>query len=242
MPTDSYQLIAGETSAQADTASRGRSENKKESRKGDAMKPAETSRLFQSVSDSLSTSLLLRVRSGDNEAWQKLVHLYTPMVYRLCRRSDLQQNDAEDVLQEVFRAVSRSISQFKRRNADSSFRGWLWTIARNKIRDHHRATAGRANAIGGTDIQRRLVEIPNFDEDESLIPPTENDQQRLLQRVLEVIRGEFEPNTWTAFLRATIKGHSAAEIAEDLDMSKPAIRQAKYRVLQRLRREIGDLL
>ena len=242
MPTESRQLVANKASEQAEGTPCGRSETETKSLKGDAMTPDETSRLFQSLSESLSTSLLLRVRSGDDDAWQKLVRLYTPMVYRLCRRSDLQQDDAEDVAQEVFRAVSRSIDKFERRNAGSSFRGWLWTIARNKIRDHHRAKAGRANAVGGTDIQRRLVEIPDFDEDESLVQPTENDQQRLLHSVLQVIRGEFEPNTWTAFWRATVQGHTAAEIAEDLDMSKAAIRQAKYRVLRRLRREVGDLL
>ena len=249
MPIDSRQLIAAKASAKADASFRGRLENGNDSLGdggnspgGGGITPPETSRLFHSVSDSLSTSLLVRVRSGDDEAWHKLVHLYSPMVYRLCRRSNLQQDDAEDVAQEVFRAVSRAVGQFERREAGSSFRGWFWTIARNKIRDHLRAKAGRANAVGGTHIQRRLVEIPDVGEDQSVAEPAEDDQQRMLHAVLEMIRSDFEPNTWTAFWRATVKGHTVAEIAEDLQMSKPAIRQSKYRVLRRLRQEIGDLL
>ena len=60
-------------------------------------------------------------------------------------------------------------------------------------------------------------------------------------RVMKLIRAEFEDHTWRAFWRSAVEGHSTAEIAGDLGMSKGAVRQAKYRVLQRLREELEDL-
>ena len=208
------------------------------------MSSEETSRFYQSFSQTLGTTLLKQVKAGDNGAWHRLIKLYSPVVYGLCRRCGVQPEDAEDIAQEVFRAAARSMDKFERKSASSSLRGWLFTIARNKIRDYVRAKAGRANAVGGTQIQRRLGEIPDYldNVDESVVEPGKDDQHQLIHSVLEMLRDEFEEKTWTAFWRATVKGHTSAEIAEDLDMSKPAIRQAKYRVLRRLRQEVGGLL
>ena len=213
----------------------------------DAIVSEDTSRFASSVSETLNTSLLIRVQSGDDDAWQKLVHLYSPLVYRLCRRSQMQQDDAEDVVQEVFRAISRRVVDFQKQEKKShSFRGWLWTITRNKIRDYARARAGREKAVGGTTIQQRLGELPDeaadLSDDESHWQPSADDNHQLLHGVLDLIREEFAENSWEAFWRSTVKGLSSAEIAEDLGMSKAAVRQAKYRILRRLRLEMSNLL
>jgi DNA-directed RNA polymerase specialized sigma24 family protein len=63
----------------------------------------------------------------------------------------------------------------------------------------------------------------------------------LMLRALEIIRPEFEDRTWQAFWRATVDGHTAAEIAQDLGMTPRAVRQANYRVRRRLRRDLDDL-
>jgi RNA polymerase sigma-70 factor (ECF subfamily) len=54
-------------------------------------------------------SLILRLRDpADADAWHEFVTLYEPLVYRLARRKGLQDADARDVCQEVFRAVARA--------------------------------------------------------------------------------------------------------------------------------------
>lgn len=63
----------------------------------------------------------------------------------------------------------------------------------------------------------------------------------LLHGALELIREEFGKRTWTAFWRLTIQGDSSDEIAKDLGMTANAVRQAKFRVLQRLCDELGEL-
>ena len=195
------------------------------------------------ASGSTSTNLLKRVQAGQPDAWGRLVGIYGPLVYGWSRRMGLQATDATDVVQEVFGSVSRSVNDFHRGKNGGTFRGWLWTITRNKIRDHFRAQPGHLNAVGGTDMQRRLAELPQ-DEPPSTGLSSENSGKGepaavgMVHRALEAIRPDFEDSTWEAFWQMTTAGRSSSDVAADLGMTKSAVRQAKYRVLRRLRREL----
>jgi RNA polymerase sigma-70 factor (ECF subfamily) len=59
---------------------------------------------------------------------------------------------------------------------------------------------------------------------------------------VELVRGEFEERTWQAFWLTTIDGRAPAALADELGMTSAAIRQAKSRVLRRLKQEMGELL
>ena len=96
--------------------------------------------------DVTSTSLLGRAKAGEGEAWSRLVELYAPLLYEWSRRNGLQADDAADVAQDVFATVARKLDSFRRDRPGDSFRGWLWTIARNKINDHFRRLKGHAKA------------------------------------------------------------------------------------------------
>lgn len=188
---------------------------------------------------SASSTLLERVRSQNPEAWQRLVELYGPLVYRWCRRAKLQPDDAADVVQEVFHSVSQHIEQFQRGTGQGGFRAWLATITRNKIYDFYRRQRRRATAHGGTDAYQRLAQVP---DPEAISEATHapDDDGLLSHRALELVRAEFENRTWEAFRRAVIEGQSPAHIAEDLGMSVNAVYKSKSRVLRRLRQELED--
>src|SRR5205823_4805980 len=136
-----------------------------------------------------SPSLLQRAQANQPGAWERLVELYAPLVYHWCRRSQLSPEDTADVFQEVFRAVAGHIAEFRRDRPGDSFRGWLRTIARNKIRDHFRRQQDQPRAVGGTDAQQRMQAVPGPDLDED--DPSEQDViRRQLHRALELIHGE----------------------------------------------------
>jgi RNA polymerase sigma-70 factor (ECF subfamily) len=188
-----------------------------------------------------SPSLLLRVQASQAGAWERLVDLYAPLVYHWCRRARLSAEDAADVFQEVFRAVARHIGGFRRDRAGDSFRGWLRTITRNKIRDHFRRHEQEPQGRGGTDAQLSLQAVPNPvlpEEDASEIDLV----HRQLHRVLEEIRGEFEERTWQAFWQVQMEERDTDAVGAALGMTAAAVRKAKFRVLRRLRQELGDLL
>ena len=109
---------------------------------------------------STSTSLLCRLQAQDPEALASRQNSMGRWFTNLCRRFGLNPADAADVFQETFSAVSVSVGRFQKDQTQGRFRGWLWTITRNKIHDHYRSQAGREAAIGGTAAQRNLAELP----------------------------------------------------------------------------------
>jgi RNA polymerase sigma-70 factor (ECF subfamily) len=188
---------------------------------------------------STSTSLLQRLRAREPAAWEQLCRLYGPLVYRWARSSGLQDTDAADVVQEVFRSVTGSLERFHREGPTDSFRGWLWGITRNKLRDHFRARAAHPAGAGGSDAQQQLLEVPDAPPDST--SEAVNPDAVLVHRALALIQVEFEARTWRAFWRSAVDGEAAGDIAKELGMTPRAVRQAKYRVLRRLRQELGGL-
>jgi RNA polymerase sigma-70 factor (ECF subfamily) len=188
---------------------------------------------------STSSDLISRVRARDESAWERLAELYGPLVYYWCRRSNLRGEDAADVFQNVFAAVSANIDQYEQRD-DSNFRAWLWTIARNKIHDHFRRIGRDGEAAGGTAAHERLAELPDYQPAEASDVKDRDELSALLHRGLTVVQAEFEASTWRAFWRAAVEGDSTADIAADMGITAGAVRQAKSRVLRRLRDELGE--
>ena len=197
---------------------------------------------ISSDSNSLSSTLLDQLRAGQPEAWERFVRLYSPVIYRWCRRSGLSADDAADVFQEVLSEVLLHLSDFRRDRPQDSFSGWLAAITRNKVRDLYRRRQGRAEAQGGSTAQRQMAEIPQpLEPSEEFIQPDAESAAWLSRQALDLIRAEFETRTWEAFWRVTIQGQPSSQVAEDLKMSIPAVYTAKSRVLRRLRQVMGEL-
>jgi RNA polymerase sigma-70 factor (ECF subfamily) len=195
------------------------------------------------MNDSQATSLTLlqRAQARQPAAWERLVDLYAPLVLHWCRRSGLVDADAADVFQEVFRSVAEHLAEFRRDRPGDSFRGWLRTITRNKVLDHFRRQQRQPAASGGSDAQRLLLEVPDGGGEES--DTTENDLlTRQLHQALELIRPEVEERTWTAFWMVQMDNREPRDVAAKLGMTSAAVRKARYRVLERLREELGDVL
>jgi RNA polymerase sigma-70 factor, ECF subfamily len=193
-------------------------------------------------SSGTSRSLLARVQTDEPQAWERLVDLYAPLVLFWCRRRGLQDQDAADIFQEVFQAVVRNVAGFRKERAGDTFRGWLWKITENKLRDHFRRLGHDAHGVGGSSAQERLAQLPMppLAEDEGAGDGAE--ESGLFARALALIRAEFEERTWAAFWQTAVDGRAPKDVAADLSMSAGAVRVAKSRVLHRLRKELGDLL
>jgi RNA polymerase sigma-70 factor (ECF subfamily) len=193
------------------------------------------------VTDSLtSLSLLERARHRDQEAWQRLEYLYAPLIQHWCRGEGVVGPDAEDVRQEVFQAVALALGAFRRDRPGDTFRGWLRVITRRKLLDLRRRQQRQPDGEGGSGAHRRLLQVPgpaDPDEDDSPAQVT-----ALHHRALDLVRGQFEDRTWQAFWRCAVEGQAPGEIAQDMGTTPAAVRQAKSRVLRRLKEELDDLL
>src|SRR5580658_2811110 len=83
-------------------------------------------------------SLVSRCLRGDETAWEELVRLHTRRVYGLCYRFTNSGQEAQDLTQEVFLRIFRTLKTF--RSQEGSFATWLARVTRNLLIDHYRRT------------------------------------------------------------------------------------------------------
>ena len=183
-------------------------------------------------------SLLIRLRDpADERAWSEFTEIYGPLVHRLARQRGLQEADAQDLAQEVFRAVARAIERYDPDPDRGSFRGWLSRIARNLIINLLAARRRQPQGTGDTDVQRLLEDRPEPTEEDSALFEAEY-RRRLIAWAAERIRGEFSESAWQAFWQAGVEGRPPKEVAEALGMTLGTVYQYKSRAVVRIRREI----
>jgi RNA polymerase sigma-70 factor (ECF subfamily) len=185
-------------------------------------------------------SLLVQLRSGSNHvAWQEFVKLYGPVIYGFARKRGLQDADAADLMQDVLRSVSGAIGRLDYDRKQGTFRGWLFTITRNKVFNFLSARRLRPQATGDTNTHQLLGSQPDG-QDVSEAWEMEY-QRRLASLAMEQIKGEFQENTWKAFWLTAVEGASAAEVSKQVGLSAGAIYVAKSRVLARLKEVIETM-
>jgi RNA polymerase sigma-70 factor, ECF subfamily len=183
--------------------------------------------------DTTSITLLERIRvRSDERAWERFVNLYTPFLLDCARRAGLDEHDACELVQDVLLHLLDELPKFEYDVARHSFRGWLRTVTVNKCRERWRKMV--PDSLGDPGSELAAVEGEAFWEQEY--------RDFLTQRAMEIMRNEFETNTWRACWELIVSGRTAAEVAADLGMTEAAVYMAKSRVLRRLRQELAGLL
>jgi RNA polymerase sigma factor (sigma-70 family) len=184
-------------------------------------------------------SLLVRLRDPrDATAWSEFVGRYAPLVYGWARRKGLQDADAADVTQDVLRSFAGAAANLRYDPARGAFRGWLFTVTRNKLHNFRARRASEPPGAGDTATLRLLDEQPGPDEQERW---EQEYRRRLFTLAAERARPQFEDKTWRAFWLTAVDGRTGEEAAQTLKMSVGAVYVAKNRVLAWLRREVREL-
>lgn len=190
--------------------------------------------------DSTSATLLYRLKDPSNQvAWSRFVTLYTPLLFHWAKKTGLQDQDAADLVQDVFALLLVKLPEFDYQ-AESGragqFRAWLRTVTLNKW--HERRRKKQAEALDAGDERWNDVAVA---DDVEAFWQKEYDEF-LVARALEVMQAEFEPTSWKACWETTVNGRRAAEVGAELGLSEGAVYVAKSRVLRRLREELQVLL
>ena len=185
---------------------------------------------------SVHTSLTLLGRLCEQEAdsWERFCRIYTPFVWRWAGQMGLPVSDREDVVQEVFNRVHRSLAKFDR-TQNGSFRSWLKTISRNLVRDQFRHKAGEPDAIGGTDAMRLWHELPDDTPDVEQLEDTE--VERLAMRHLDL---GLNPQHQQAVERL-VAGGSPKDVADELNLTHANVLQIWSRAKRNARQLLEGL-
>ena len=186
-----------------------------------------------------SLSLISRLQQlGDGASWAEFLRLYQPVVYRVARRRGLQEADAQDVVQQVFVSISRSIATWQGGADLPPFRAWLTVITRNAILKSL-TRQPRDSAAGTSSVMEMLHQLPDCGETASDFQI--ETQREIVRRAAEQIRTEFTAEIWTLFWQTAIDGVPIAEIAGSTRRSPGSIYIARHRVLARLKGAVQQM-
>jgi RNA polymerase sigma-70 factor (ECF subfamily) len=174
----------------------------------------------------LDEELVQRVKEGDKAAFREIFRLHRTDVARLVQRMLGRTTDVDDVVQEVFLQVHRSIKDFR---GQARFSTWLYRVTVNVVLMHRRSARSRPV----------LVEQPegHVPEDRAPLPDEQVARNarvvafsRLLERLSEKKR--------TVFVLHELEGMGAAEIAEVVDAPVLTVRTRLFYA----RRELADMM
>jgi RNA polymerase sigma factor (sigma-70 family) len=158
--------------------------------------------------------LIVLVRRGDHGAFEALVQRYQPRLLAFCRHMLGSQEDAEDVLQEVFAASFNAICADKR---PINARPWLYRIARNRCLNHLRRP--QPSGQDSMDVFERDGGASTAD--------TVHKREEFLHLVADV--QELPETQRTALLLREIDALSYDQIAETMDTTVPSVKSLLVR-------------
>lgn len=181
--------------------------------------------------------LLSRARRRDQRAMHELVDLYAARVYGLQYRLTGSRETAEDLMQETFLRVVRTIGEYQH---DGRFESWLFRIAANLARDHARRNKrrGRPSTIdgltrAGEPVAFELADVGRPDPDQRLI--VQEASERLSASLEQLSEHDREIVMLRYFSELPFR-----EIAEMLNIPLGTALARAHRALKRLREVLGE--
>lgn len=189
-----------------------------------------------------SVSLLERLaQDGDNADWQRLITLYKPFIEKIVRGYPALASHAEDVAQEVMLVLMRELPVFQRQRA-GSFRTWLRGVTVNQLRKSLRQN--KRSPVAAGDLPQLEEQLAQLADPMSVVAKNWDDEhdRAVLARVMEIVKNDFQPQTWQAFELYAIREQPPAQVADELGISINSVLLAKSRILRRMREEAAGLV
>ena len=180
-------------------------------------------------------SIVRAVLAGDKEAYGALVRAHSGSVFRVAFRMMGNEADAEEIVQEAFLRGYQRLESFQER---SGFGTWVYRIAVNCALDRIKRPGIEAEYRAGdeNDPEEKTVQVEtqNADPERALLSgEISAAQERAMRRLT--------PTEKTAFVLRHHEDRSVNEIAEVLGVAPNAAKNAVFRAVQKLRRELAPL-
>ena len=180
------------------------------------------------------TEIIQKLQQGNEPAFKMLVETYQKLVVNTCFGLLQNTEDAEDIAQEVFIEVFRSIQNFR---ADAKLSTWLYRIAVNRSLNHIRDNKRRKWFQSFDDVvKEKNLQLNHYASEN---PGTELENLQRANILHEAI-GALPENQKTAFTLHKFEDLSYKEIAEIMEMSLESCRNLIYRAIRTLRENVLD--
>jgi RNA polymerase sigma-70 factor (ECF subfamily) len=179
-------------------------------------------------------TLVQRCLSGDATGWEELVRLHTRRVYALCYRFTGREAEAQDLTQEVFLRIFRTLGSY--RSAEGSFITWLTRLSRNLLIDHYRRTK-QDRATDPIEDQLPMLEQKEYSGQAS-VQPDRVLAGREASELLQAALGKLSPELRETVVLRDLQELEYREIADVLKIPEGTVKSR----LNRGRAELGRLL
>jgi RNA polymerase sigma-70 factor, ECF subfamily len=192
-------------------------------------------RLDTAHRDHPDLALVSRCLGGDETAWEELIRVHSRRVYGLCYRFTNSASEAQDLTQEVFLRVFRTLKTF--RAVEGSFATWLARVTRNLLIDHYRRT--RQERVTDS-IEEQLPVI----EEEGAAASAKPDQLvagREASEILQAALQTLSPDLREAVILRDLQEMEYREIADVLQIPegtvKSRINRGRAELARRLKKQ-----
>ena len=185
-------------------------------------------------------SLIVRLRDQeDRDAWDEVLAIYGPLVFRMALRQGLQRADAEDVVQQVFTAIFQSVEKWLEQSERGRFRSWLIGIGRNTALNMLNRKPMGGIGVGGTEGLDKVGRLKAAEDE--LASEFDIEYQREVYRwAAQRVEADVDPNTWEAFRITHVDGVSISEAAKQLGVSVGQVYVARSRIMKRLQNLVSQ--
>ena len=153
------------------------------------------------------------------------------MVYRVAYQFAGNHHDAEDIAQDVFIKVYRSLDRFRQ---DAQLTSWIYRIVMNACIDHRRRQSPVASAPFGEEAEQRMLNTP-----EASPGPEETTYAGELGEVLEAEIARLPPGQRIVFIMRHHQGLKLAEIADALGLAEGTVKRQLHAAVHRLRHALS---
>ncbi len=178
--------------------------------------------------------LIEEFKGGNQAAYEELIERYSEKAYHLASRMCRNQEDAEEVLQDVFVTVFRKIAGFE---GKSSFSSWLYRVTVNsslmklRKRKQNRCVL-MEDTLSSEDHSMLLRTKEEHDTDKIAL---RKEVSEVLQQAISKLPDDYRP----VFILRDIDGLTSREVGKILGLSVPAVKSRLHRSRLMLRRKLS---
>jgi RNA polymerase sigma-70 factor (ECF subfamily) len=162
----------------------------------------------------------------DESAWEAVVQSQGRRIFNLCLRFTACREEAEDLTQEIFVRIYRSLKSF--RSDSGSFQCWILSVARNLLIDHYRKMRRFQPPIGTEEMETMHL------EDQTTLSPSRALEQAEAARLLTKALVELSPDLRTALILRDLEGMSYQQVAKFMGVSEGTVKSRIFRARLRL--------
>jgi len=184
-------------------------------------------------------SLVDAAATGDRDAFDALVLRYQARVVNLARALTADDGEADDLAQETFIRVYKSIGRFR---GQSTFRTWLYRVAVNVINSHLKSRTRRWKWFGRSLDQRVADRGGERAAAQAVSPAPAVDEDAARRQLIDRALASLSPEMRTAVTLRDLHGFDYAEISMMLGIPIGTVESRIFRARQRLRPLLAELI